>query len=134
MIAFIPMARLGRRCFESKSKRNHRRIPGVTDHGHEITQVPQLHRRSMPERYALSLQSLFQDRNTSLDWLPWKEGCQQTSLCYPAGIRIPFTWSSAMNKPLPEGISVTRLSHQTAPTQFVVFERVTTRDQATASI
>ena len=42
------------------------------DHGHEITQVPQLHRRSMPERYALSLQSLFQDRNTSPEWLPWK--------------------------------------------------------------
>jgi hypothetical protein len=39
------------------------------DHGHEITQVPQLHSRSMPERYATSLQSLFQDRNASLDWV-----------------------------------------------------------------
>src|SRR6202030_1328966 len=46
------------------------------DHCHEITQVPQLHSRSMPERYALSLQSLFQDRNTSPEWLPWKEGCE----------------------------------------------------------
>src|SRR5580700_4437263 len=33
------------------------------DHGYEITQVPQLHRRSMPERYAASLQSLFQERH-----------------------------------------------------------------------
>src|SRR5260370_11892263 len=31
----------------------------------------------------------------------------------------PVTRSSAMNKPLPEGISMTRHSHQTAPTQFV---------------
>jgi hypothetical protein len=39
------------------------------DHGHEVTQVPQLHSRSMPERYATSLQSLFQDRNARLHWL-----------------------------------------------------------------
>src|ERR1700720_945758 len=31
----------------------------------------------------------------------------------------PVTRSSAMNKPLPEGISMTQHSHQTAPTQFV---------------
>ena len=31
------------------------------DHGHEVTQMPQLHSRSMPERYARSLQSLFTD-------------------------------------------------------------------------
>ena len=37
------------------------------DHGDEVTQVPQLHGRSMPERYAISLQSLFQERNASLD-------------------------------------------------------------------
>jgi NAD(P)-dependent dehydrogenase (short-subunit alcohol dehydrogenase family) len=40
-----------------------------SDHGHEVTQVPQLHSWSMPERHATSLQSLFQDRNASLDWL-----------------------------------------------------------------
>ena len=33
------------------------------DHGHEITQVPQLHGCSMFERYAPSLQSLFQERH-----------------------------------------------------------------------
>src|SRR6266446_440889 len=31
----------------------------------------------------------------------------------------PLTRSSAMNKPLPEGISMTQHNHQTAPTQFV---------------
>src|ERR1700686_2316943 len=31
----------------------------------------------------------------------------------------PVTRSSAMNKPPPEGISMTQHSHQTAPTQFV---------------
>src|SRR5712671_4008766 len=35
-------------------------------------------------------------------------------LCYQ-----PATRSSAMNKPLPEGILTTQHSHQTAPTQFV---------------
>src|SRR5882672_6221701 len=41
------------------------------DHGHEIMQMPQLHSRSMPARYATSLQSLFQEGTTSLDWRPW---------------------------------------------------------------
>src|SRR5690349_5162053 len=37
------------------------------DRGHEIAQVPQLHPCSMPERYATSLQSLFQECHTSLE-------------------------------------------------------------------
>ena len=41
-----------------------------SDHDHEITQVSQFHSGSMPERYALSLQSLFQGRKTSPEWLP----------------------------------------------------------------
>ena len=37
MIAFIPMARLGRRYFESKSKRNHQMIPSMTARGMRMT-------------------------------------------------------------------------------------------------
>src|SRR5258707_7675092 len=37
----------------------------------------------------------------------------------PTFVINPVTRSSAMNKPLPEGISMTQHSHQTAPTQFV---------------
>jgi hypothetical protein len=45
------------------------RLPSSTT-ATKIAQVPQLHGRSMPERYALSLQSLFQARHTSLVSLP----------------------------------------------------------------
>jgi hypothetical protein len=40
------------------------------DHSHEVTQMPQLHTRPMPDGYARSLQSLFQQRYTSLLSLP----------------------------------------------------------------
>src|SRR6266478_2394637 len=49
-----------------------RRQAAFPDHGHEITQVPQLHSRSIPERYATSLQSLFHARYGSLRWPPWE--------------------------------------------------------------
>src|ERR1700730_11276909 len=52
------------------------------DHGYEITQVPQFHRRSMPQRYATSLQSLFQERHTSLEWPSWKHGGQSIRICF----------------------------------------------------
>jgi hypothetical protein len=48
------------------------------DHRYEITQMPKLHRLSMPGKYVASLQSLFHARYGSLRWQP----CRQGSHCY----------------------------------------------------
>src|ERR1700751_660310 len=57
-----------------------RREVAFLAHCYEVAPVSQLHRHSMPRRYAPSLQSLFHDRSTRLESNAWKKDCRSGGL------------------------------------------------------